>query len=101
MDAEEKELRQHQSDAQVFIKRVGANLGDVQQPHAETADHYQRDSPEFPGHHRRDQCQHPAERRCDHGKQQVSACLLLRLHRFSSTCEIRSISSWGGKGFFR
>ena len=47
MDAEEKELCQHQSDAQVFIKRVGANLGDVQQPHAETADHHQRDGHGF------------------------------------------------------
>ena len=101
MNAEEKELREQQAGAQVLIEGVGADPGDVQNPHADAARRHEKDHPELPRQNNRDHAQHGAEARGDDGQQQVPAGLLLCPHCVSNSWEIRRISSWGRKGFFR
>ena len=101
MHAEEKELRQQQTGAQVLKKRVRAGPRNVQEPREEAARRHQRDHPELPRHDNGDQNQHCAERRRHDGQQQMPACLRLRPHCFSNSWDTRLSSSWGSKGFTR
>ena len=85
VDAEEKELGQHQAGAQILVKRIRADPCDMQKPHADAARCHQHHHPELPCHDQRNQAQHSAEYRGNDSQQQMSACLFLCPHCFSNS----------------